>query len=259
MRAVITGAGGGIGEAVAARLTAVARAGGERPRLLLVDVATDRMSALGERLRDAGAEVTLHVADLADPASCREVGEAARSAFGEGLDALVSNAGVMPPDGPMLTLSVEDWDLQFAVNARATWLLACALHPLLSAAEGAVVATASIASSYPTPPSNTYAASKAALATTIRQLAVEWGPDGINCNCVSPGPTHTPMTEVVYGDAELKRIRGGRIPLGHVAGPDEIAAVITFLASPEGAYLTGLNIPVDGGLTANLMPLYRGS
>jgi glucose 1-dehydrogenase len=93
----------------------------------------------------------------------------------------------------------------------------------------------------------------------IRQMAYEWGPDGIRCNCVSPGMVHTGMTDSVYSDPEKRADRARHIPLRRVGRPEDIAAVVAFLASPGGAYVTGVDLPVDGGVSTTLMPTLRGA
>jgi NAD(P)-dependent dehydrogenase (short-subunit alcohol dehydrogenase family) len=247
MKAIITGAASGIGKAVAARL----RTGGDPLELLLVDREAAALDGVAGEL-DA---VPLAV-DLARPDAGELVADAARRHLG-GLDALISNAGIAVT-GALAELSLEDWERTFAVNVRATWLLAKATYPLLRDGGGAVVATASIAARDPSPPIGAYSPSKAALVMLVRQLAYEWGPDGIRCNCVSPGPTHTGMTDATYSDPARRAERAGHLPLRRVADPDDIAAVIAFLASPEAAFVTGIDVLVDGGLGTSLLPAVRG-
>jgi len=256
MRALITGAAGGIGLAVAERLTERAGERGEPAALVLVDLDAERLAAAAASLRQLGATVETSAGDLGDPAFAERAVAVAAERLG-GLDALVSNAGAIGND-LLVDLSVEDFDLGFAINTRATWLLAKYAHPMLRDSRGAVVATASISGIHPTPPHGSYSASKAALIMLIAQLAFEWGPDGIRCNCVSPGHTHTPMTDSVYSDPERRRQRASRIPLRRVAEPREIAAAAVFLLSEEAGYVTGVNLPVDGGLGTSLMPAIRG-
>ena len=144
------------------------------------------------------------------------------------------------------------------MNLRATWLLAKALHPLLADGGGAIVATTSIASVVPAPPMGAYAASKAGLAMLVRQMAYEWGGDGIRANCVAPGMTHTGLTDGSYSDPVLRAERGASVPLARIGEPDDIASVIEFLVSPGAGYVTGINLLVDGGLDTCLLPAVRG-
>lgn len=250
MFAIITGAASGIGLAVARALSR--EPGG---KLLLVDTAADRLESVALELRADGLDVTNFVADLSDPAQIEAVALEAQSHLGR-LDVLISNAGIIG-NGPLTDMPVEQFDFMFAVNTRATWLLAKACYPLLSAAKGNIVATASISGTQPTPPHGSYSASKAALVMLVKQMANEWAPDGIRCNCVSPGMIHTAMTDSVYGDPVKRAERAANIPLGRVGLPEDIASAIAFLASPAASYITGVDLVVDGGVSTALMPTLR--
>ena len=246
LRAVITGAASGIGAATARRLAA-----GDGARLLLVDRAEEQLRRIAGEL---GAEAL--TVDLTLPDAGEHVAAAARERLG-GLDLLVSNAGAAI-SAPLVELSIEDWDRTFAINVRAAWLLAKAAYPLLREAQGSLVVTASIAAREPAAPVGAYASSKAAVVMLVRQLAYEWGPDGIRCNCVSPGTTHTGMTDGTYSDPERRSERASHLPLRRIAEPDEVAGVIAFLAGPDASYITGIDVLVDGGLGTSLLPAIRG-
>lgn len=252
MRAIITGAASGIGRAVAVGL-AKAATKDDPARLVLADRDAAPLQALAEELRAGGAEVIATAADLLDVDAPAAVVAEAEKAFG-GLDALVSNAGALK--GALLKdLSLADYAFQFDINARPTWLLAKAAYPLLKASRGAICATASMSSEHGTPPLGSYSASKAALVMLVRQMAVEWGPDGIRANCVSPGPTLTAMTQGGYSDPARRAQREGTIPLRRLGQPEDIAEAILFLIGPKSTFITGVNLMVDGGLTVNLMPV----
>jgi NAD(P)-dependent dehydrogenase (short-subunit alcohol dehydrogenase family) len=256
MNGVITGAASGIGLATAVRLADDARRVATPARLVLVDRDRDRLGEATKRVRDRGAEVASLVLDLFEPAAADEVARVCHDRY-DRLDVLVSNAGIA--EQSMLTeLDAADYDRTFAINTRATWLLAKALHPLLRAGRGAIVATASIAAEEPSAPMGAYSASKAALVMLVRQMAYEWGPDGIRCNCVSPGMTHTGLTDGTYSDPVKRAERASQIPLRRVADPEDIASVIAFLAGPDAAYVTGVNLVVDGGVQTSLLPTIRG-
>jgi len=246
VRAVITGAASGIGAATARRL-----AGADGARLMLVDRADEQLRRVAGEL---GAEAL--TVDLTMPDAGEQVAAAAGERLG-GLDLLVSNAGVAI-SAPLSELSLEEWDLTYALNVRAAWLLAKAAYPLLREARGSLVVTASIAAREPAAPVGAYASSKAAVVMLVRQLAYEWGPDGIRCNCVSPGTTHTGMTDGTYSDPARRSERASHLPLRRIAEPDEVAAVIAFLASPDASYVTGIDLLVDGGLGTSLLPAIRG-
>jgi glucose 1-dehydrogenase len=257
MRAIITGAASGIGRACARALFEAAKVRGETSSLLLVDRVGPALDEVAADLKAHGAVASTLVADLSRVDSAAAIAARAGSEMG-GLDVLVSNAGVIGA-APLSELSLEDYEFSFSVNTRATWLLAKACYPMLRNGGGAVVATASISATQPTPPHGAYSASKAALLMLIRQMAYEWGPDGIRCNCVSPGMVHTGMTDSVYSDPEKRADRARHIPLRRVGRPEDIAAVVAFLASPGGAYVTGVDLPVDGGVSTTLMPTLRGA
>jgi glucose 1-dehydrogenase len=202
--------------------------------------------------RSLGAEVVTRTGDMTTVETPASLVEAASTSFG-GLDAIVSNAGMLR--GALLKdLTVEDYEGQFAIHTRPTWLLGKAAYPLLARSGGSIVATASISAEHPTPPLGAYSASKAALVRLVEQMAIEWGPDGIRCNCVSPGPTLTPMNAQGYADAARRRSREMTIPLRRLGAPADIAAAVAFLLSPEAGFISGVNLVVDGALSRNLMP-----
>lgn len=249
MRALITGAASGIGLALAGIL---AKKSEGRAALMLVDRDEKGLKEASAGLSASGARILTCAADLADPEAPRRIVEQAAREIG-GLDGIASNAGMIQ-SAPLASLAVAEFDRIFAVNARATWLLGKAAHPLLKESRGALVATASISAEHPTPPLGGYSASKAALVMLVQQMAVEWGPDGIRCNCVSPGPTLTPMTAGAYSDPKMRQQRESNIPLRRLAEPRDIANAIAFLMSPQGAYISGVNLLVDGGMSQCLMP-----
>ena len=244
MRAIITGAAGGIGLATAKQLHADSQSRGEASQLLLVDINQDGLDALAQDLRADGAQVETFVGDLSDVNVPQQIIDAVKAAFG-GLDVLISNAGIINRVS-LLEMEAEQFDLSMAINTRATWLLGKAAHPLLKESGGNIVATGSISGENPSPPLAAYSASKAALIMLIRQMSIEWGPDGIRCNCVSPGSTHTAMTDARYSDPELRQQAEDRNPSRMVGLPEHQAAAIAFMASPAAAYINGVNLVVDG-------------
>ncbi|WP_404477529.1 SDR family NAD(P)-dependent oxidoreductase [Novosphingobium sp. BL-52-GroH] len=243
MRTVITGAASGIGQAVVDLLL-------EDPdaHLLLVDLNSEGLARIAAQ---HGPRVSTLQADLSAPDCGKHVVTAAIERLG-GIDGLVSNAGLLPR-GPLVDATLADFDLSFALNVRATWLLAQAAYPHLRESGGSLVATASMAASDPTPGCSFYAPSKAALLMVVRQLANEWGPDNIRCNCVSPGPTLTGMNNDTFADPEKRRARESTIPLRRMSMPHDIARAIVFLLGDSASQISGANLPVDGGLTTTLM------
>lgn len=243
MRVIVTGAASGIGRAVAEML------GAGSNQLMLTDRDADGLRAVADAI---GAAAGTCVADLGS-ADCGDVLVAAALAHMGGIDAVVSNAGIIA-GAPLVDQTIEQFDRIYAINTRATWLIAKAAHPHLAASRGALVATASMSATQPTPGLGFYSSSKAALIMLVRQLSLEWGADGIRCNTVSPGPTYTPMTQAGYDDAERRAQREAMMPLGKLGRAEDVANAILFLISPQANHITGIDILVDGGMSNNLMP-----
>jgi len=258
MRALVTGAASGIGRATCLRLARDARAQGRPAKLAAVDIgaAAAGVASLAAEVAALGGEVLPIEADMADAAAPARAVAAAVERFG-GLDGLVSNAGVNRP-GRLLDYAVDDWDRMFAVNTRATWLLARAAHAALSASRGAIVAVASMSGSNTHANLGAYGPSKAAVIMLGQVLAQEFGPDGIRVNTVSPGMVKTGMTASVYTDARVAADRAALVPLGRVATPEDIADVIAFLLGPDARYVNGHDLVVDGAVTGNFLGRFPG-
>ena len=252
MRALVTGAASGIGRATCLRLARDARAQGKKAQSAAVDLGpAPGLDALLDELSKQGAEpVALHGDMGTADAPARVVGEAV-GRFG-GLDGLVSNAGINRP-GPLVTYAVEDWDRVFAVNTRATWLLAKAAYPALKASRGAIVAVGSMSGTNAHANLGPYGPTKAAVIMLAQVLAQELGRDGIRVNTVSPGMVRTGMTEKVYADTKIAAERDALVPLGRVATPEDMADVIAFLLGPDSRYVNGQVLVVDGGITGSFL------
>ena len=252
MRVLVTGAASGIGRATCRRLAREAQARGEAGKVAAVDIGPSAaLDELVKELQDLGAQALPLSGDMGTADAPARVVAEALDRFG-GLDGLVSNAGINRP-GPLVGYSVEDWDRLFAVNTRATWLLAQAAHPALAASRGAIVAVASMSGSNPHPGLGAYGPSKAAVIMLGRVLAQEFGPDGIRVNTVSPGMVRTGMTATVYADERLAAERDALVPLGRVATPEDIADVIAFLVGPDARYVNGHDLVIDGGVAGSFL------
>jgi NAD(P)-dependent dehydrogenase (short-subunit alcohol dehydrogenase family) len=254
VRAIVTGAAAGIGRAVALRLAADGSKD-KGAKLTVVDKNADGLKSLADELHSQGARVCVVVADTADAAFPAQVVAETKKAFG-GLDALISNAGIMIP-GTLMEISLEGYERVFAVNTRATWLFARAAYPLLKESRGSLVAISSLASEVMTPLRGAYSASKAAVVMLTRQLAYEWGVDGIRSNAISPGGIDTPLNASAFQDPMQASVRMKRIPLQRLGKAEEIAAMVSFLVSSDASYVTGANIVVDGGMQVGMMAAFR--
>jgi NAD(P)-dependent dehydrogenase (short-subunit alcohol dehydrogenase family) len=237
--AVVTGAGGGIGKGIAA---ALAEAGAEVWVL-------DREQAVCDA---AAAEIGRGARGLAFDAGDRATIAAAAERIGA-CDILVNNAGILR-GGSLAETSAEDWELVLRINL--TGYLACAQAfgaDMRRRRRGALVHVASIAASEPQAWSGAYSASKAAVAMLSRQLAFEWGPDGVRSNSVSPGMIRTPLSEGFYQVPGILEARAAVVPARRVGAPADIADVVAFLASRRAGYVTGQDVVVDGGYAQTLM------
>lgn len=247
MRCIVTGSSGGIGQAIAEQL---ARAGNA---LLIVDRDRARGAGMAARLAINGAEVSAVAAELTDPNFGTIVAEAARTRMG-GIDAVVSAAGTIAPEGNMETLSFADWRTSFAINTTPLFLLAQAAFLDLKQSRGAIVAIASTSASHPVPGLGSYSASKAALVMLVKQLALEWGPHGIRANAISPGPTATAMAPA-YADPAVRARRAATLPLRRISEVEDIANAVEYLLGPGGRGITGQELVIDGGMALTTMQL----
>ena len=231
--AVVTGAGSGIGRACA---EALAAAGAEV-------IAVDRdPSAL------AGTGIATESCDISDEADVTELARRVGAC-----DILVNAAGIIRP-GALSDVDLADWNALIAVNLTGYLLTSRSFAPAMAGrGGGSLVHVASISGTHPQANSGAYSASKAALIVMSQQLALELGPQGIRSNTVSPGMVRTPMTEQYYAVPGVTERRGAAVPLGRVAGPEDIADVVAFLASDRARYVSGADIVVDGGFTTTLM------
>ena len=245
---VVTGAGSGIGRAIAIGFAAH----GARVAVL------DRDAAGGQATVDAitarGGKALAIACDVADPASVTAAAESSAAAFGP-CDVLVNNAGVLRP-GLLTDLSLNDWNGMLAVNLTGGFLCSQAFgRQMRSKGKGAIVHMASIAATYAAASGGAYSVAKAGVAMLSRQLAIEWAEHGIRSNAVNPGLIQTPMTEAAYARPGTAERRNQAIPAGRVGQPEDIAQAVLFLAGERSAYMTGAELTVDGGFTRNLLSL----
>jgi glucose 1-dehydrogenase len=252
MRALISGGSSGIGASACLRIAEAALARGVQPMIAVCGHKPNTsQEEVVRSIQSMGGIAIALVGDLGDADVPGQLVEAAATEFG-GLDALVANAGVASP-GAICDLSLKDWDDMFSVNLRGAWLLAKASYAHLKRSRGAACFTSSMSGQLPHAGSGAYSPSKAALTMLAQTLAQEWAPDGVRVNVVSPGMTHTPMTEKMYADPQIKKAREGIIPLARIGEPADIANVIEFLVGPLSGYVTGQDICVDGGFSQSIL------
>lgn len=248
--AIVTGGASGIGAAFARRLH------GEGAAVLIADLDAAGGEALASEL---GAGATFRTVDVSDAVAMSDMVEACVAQFG-GLDILYNNAGIgcfgLTPD-----LSLEDWHRVVAVNLDAVFYGCRAAIPhMRRRGGGAIVSTASASGMAGDYGFTAYNATKAAVINYTRSLAIDHAVDNIRANAVCPGPVETPiLMNGVNAMAGLKAEWEAVVPAKRFARPEEIAAVAAFLVSDDASYVTGVSVPVDGGLTAHTgQPDLRG-
>lgn len=239
--AVITGAAGGLGGAIAGRLA------GMGASIVLVDRHAPALPSEG------GEHLALQC-DIAREDDVLTLGQDIERRFGR-CDVLVNNAGTKTPTVSLENLPVADWDAVFDVNVRGAFLCARAVSGMmLAGGGGSIVNIASIGARMPTRV-GAYGASKAAITGLTRQMAVEWGPRGIRANSVSPGMVRTPMSDHFYKDEQQHAARVAMMPLRRIGHPNDIADAVAFLASDASSFVNGHDLVVDGGFLA--APLFN--
>mgnify|MGYP003615144766 FL=1 len=236
-RVLLTGATGGLGRAIAHAMAA------RGARVLVSDLDPSACDALAAELSPPGTALP---DDLSRPGAAQGLAEAALQ--GGGVDVLVCNAGVQGPAGPLGDTTDADWDRVMDINLRSAVALSNALAPHMARrGGGSIVLMASIAGLRGNRSIGLYGLSKAALAQLARNLAVEWGPQGVRVNAISPGLIDTPLARQPMADADFMRRRLALTPLRRVGQPGEVAGAAVLLASAAGAFITGHNLVVDGG------------
>lgn len=257
IHALVTGAAGGIGRGICFALIEQARR--ENLPIHISAAASapgDKLEALLAELREAGATATGVTGDVTDPAQCASLVADAHAGGGD-LTALICNAGASGP-GKLADLPVAHWDHTFNLNTRSVWLMAQAARPQLMRTRGSITAVASMSGLTPHPGYGAYSAAKAALIMLCRQLAQEWGADGIRVNTVCPGMTRTPLTEPVYADPAVQAQREALVPLGRIGQPDDIGQAVAYFSGRGASYTTGAVLVVDGGVSDHMLTMIPG-
>ncbi|MDH4043866.1 MAG: SDR family oxidoreductase [Gemmatimonadota bacterium] len=241
--ALITGGTRGIGLAVARQLTAA----GAR----VVLVARDRSRGTAAAAAVPAAEFV--AADVRVAGECERAVATILDRLGR-LDVLVNNAGVIYRNRTVDVLTEAEWDETFDVNVKGAFLMSRAALPALRAARGTIVNVSSYVGLVGFAGAAAYAASKAALINLTRSMALDHAREGIRVNAVCPGSVDTDMIHAAWqalpDPAAAAQAWAAKHPLGRIATPEEVAAAIVFLASDDARFITGVALPVDGGITA---------
>lgn len=245
---VVTGGGSGIGRAIA---LGFAREGGI---VVVLDRDEAAARAVADEIEALGARGLAIACDVSDAGSVAAAAGRSAQALGP-CQVLVNNAGILR-GGSMAEMPLDDWNRVLAVNLTGCFVVAQAFGAqMLAQRRGSIVHTASIAATFPTANAGAYSVAKAGVAMLSRQLAMEWGPQGVRSNVVCPGMTLTPMTTAAYTSPGQTEARSKAIPSGRIGLPEDIAEAVLFLASERSAYTNGAELTVDGGFTRNLMGL----
>jgi NAD(P)-dependent dehydrogenase (short-subunit alcohol dehydrogenase family) len=245
---VVTGGGGGIGRATALSL---AQAGA---RVAAVDLDERGLEGTRAALRELGAEHFIGRCDTSNAESVTGVSEAVEKSLGP-CNVLVNTAAVLRPGG-LENLTLAEWNAVLSVNLTGYFLCAQSFgRQMRKLGRGSLVHVSSIAGSHAQAQSGAYSVSKAGVIMLSRQLASEWGPQGIRSNVVSPGMVITPMSQSFYDTPGVTERRSAVVPLRRVGMPQDIADAILYLASDRSSYVNGDEITVDGGYASMLMNL----
>jgi len=234
--ALVTGASGGIGGAIARAL---------HSQGAQVMVAGTRRDALGTLAAELGERAHIGLADLANPAAADRLVRDAEKAMGR-VDILVNNAGVTR-DALALRMDDESWRIVVEVNLTAAFRLTrAALRGMIRRGHGRVIGVASVVAITGNAGQANYAAAKAAMIGMSKSVAAEIAGRGITVNCIAPGAITTAMTEKLTAEQRARLL--GAIPAGRFGAPEDVAAAVIFLASPEAGYVTGQTLHVNGGM-----------
>jgi len=245
--AIVTGAGSGIGRAIAVAF------GREHARVVLLGRRKEALDRAAAELSEAGHEAMAVACDVSQEMGPEQAVDAAEERFGP-VNVLVNNAGILSVS-TVESISVEEWDRVMATNVRGPFLMSRAVLPSMRrAGGGAIVNIGSVLGLVAMKQRAAYCASKGGVTMLTKAMAIDHAHEKIRVNCICPSIVETELVSGLFSDsAEGQRAREARIgtlPLGRFGKPADIAELAVFLASDESSWMTGTAIPADGGLTA---------
>jgi NAD(P)-dependent dehydrogenase (short-subunit alcohol dehydrogenase family) len=241
--AIVTGGGSGIGRAIAEAFAS------EGARLVVSDLHAARAEETATRIRDAGGEAVAVAADVARAEDAARTVRQAVEAFGQ-IDILVNNAGLSTGD-TILDFDEAAWDLNLDVVLKAVYLHSREVVPLMIERGRGVILNIASVNGLTAVGEAAYSAAKAGMINLTANMAIHFGDKGVRVNCVAPGTIRTPIwNERLDKDPKVFEKLAAWYPLGRVGEPDDVAKAVLFLCSDDASWITGVTLPVDGGLTA---------
>lgn len=242
--AIVTGAGKGIGKAIALGLAE------SRAKVMVAARTAREIEAVADEILSRGGEAVAKVTDVTQSDQIEELVDATVKSFGR-IDILVNNAA-RSFLRPLLDLREDGFDKIFDTNVKGTFLLSrAAAKVMMQSGGGRIVNITTVGAVRGGPMMGVYHASKAAVKMLTMCMATEWAPMNILVNAVGPGMTKTPFSQPIWSNPEIERQLTMRIPMGRLAEPEEIVGAVLFLCSDGAKFITGQTIYVDGGTLAN--------
>lgn len=242
---IVTGGAQGIGEAIAEKFA------GEGAQVVIADINSERGAAIAQKINSNGKSCMFTYCDVSEEQDVDSLVSKTEAAFGR-VDIIVNNAAIAIYK-KMEQYTPQEWDKVVNVNLRSIYLLASRCIPIMiKNGGGSIISISSVHARTTSTSNNPYVATKGAITSLTRAMALEGAPHNIRVNCISPGAILTPMLLENWGEVDPSvHPLLSRIPLKRFGIPDEIASVALFLASDSASYITGSELLVDGGLSAH--------